>query len=128
MYFYVFMCFKFKKRLRFWKIIRNELGIKCCVYLKEILNFKILILKIKNNCIIKLFVEEKKRNNGDKCIKIENEFDKVVLYRWGILLIYIVYYFLCIVLFIEIFIEYLYKNNYLMIFCRLFIINKGWRR
>lgn len=77
-----------------WKIIRNELGLECCVYLKEILNFKILILKIKNNCIIKLFFEEeKKRNNDDKFIKIENEFDKVVLYRWDILLIYIVYYF-----------------------------------
>lgn len=72
----------------------NELGIECCVYLKEILNFKILILKIKIIVVYnKVIFWRKKRNNDDKFIKIENEFDKVVLYRWDILLIYIVYYF-----------------------------------
>lgn len=95
MHSYVFTGFKFKKkRPRVWKITRNELGIECRVHLKETPNLKILTSKIKNNCIIKPFVEEeKKRNNDDKFTKTENEFDKVALYRRDILTIYIVHHF-----------------------------------
>lgn len=62
--------------------------------MKETPNLKILTSKIKNNCIIKPFLEEeKKRNNDDKFTKTENEFDKVALYRRDILSIYIVHHF-----------------------------------